>query len=172
MVHSIELLFDERLDAAIRRDWAALADAGLPSQGRQHAATNRPHVTLAVSERIDADADALLGTLSARLPLACRVGAPMLFGSRVFTLVRLIVPSAELLALHAEVAAACRPHLQPGPYPHSVVGQWTPHVTLCRRLPPDQVSAALAAIGRADIVGSFGGLRHWDGDARQEHLIG
>lgn len=167
VVHSIELLFDERAEAAIRRDWVALADAGLPSQSAAH----RPHVTLAVSERIDADTDALLGTLAARLPLACRVGAPMLFGSRVFTLVRLIVPSADLLALHAGVGETCRPYLHPGPYPHSVPGQWTPHVTLCRRLAPGQVPSALAAIGRADIVGSFAALRHWDGDVRQEHLI-
>lgn len=169
MVHSIELLFDERTEAAIRRDWAALVDAGLPSQGRHAVPTNRPHVTLAVSERIDAGADVALRAVAARLPLDCRVGAPVLFGSRTPTLARLIVPSVELLALHAAADETCRPYLHPGPYPHSRPGQWTPHVTLCRRLAPEQLATAVAVIHGTDTAGTFAALRHWDGDARVAH---
>jgi hypothetical protein len=46
MAHSIELLFDDATEAAVRRDWTALAQAGLPSQGQHRSPTNRPHVTL------------------------------------------------------------------------------------------------------------------------------
>ena len=53
MAHSVELLFDQSTDAAIRRQWAALADAGLPSQANHPSPTNRPHVTLTVAQRID-----------------------------------------------------------------------------------------------------------------------
>ena len=56
MVHSIELVFDRDTEAAIRRIWDDLAAAGIPSQ----APASRPHVTLAVAERIDADVDELL----------------------------------------------------------------------------------------------------------------
>lgn len=48
MVHSIELVFDSDTEAAIRRIWAGLAAAGIPSQ----APASRPHVSLAVAERI------------------------------------------------------------------------------------------------------------------------
>lgn len=44
MVHSIELVFDSDTEAAIRRIWAGLAAAGIPSQ----APASRPHVSLAV----------------------------------------------------------------------------------------------------------------------------
>jgi hypothetical protein len=108
VVHSIELLFDADTEAEIRRQWDALAAAGLPSAAQNPSPTNRPHVTLAVAERIDPDADADLRSL-AGLPLECRVGAPMLFGG-VPTLVRLIVPTAALLTLHRAVVAACLPH--------------------------------------------------------------
>ncbi|MDT5273103.1 MAG: hypothetical protein QOG95_35, partial [Mycobacterium sp.] len=56
MVHSIELLFDDATEAAINRIWDDLATADLP--GRVPA--GRPHVTLAVAERIAPDVDELL----------------------------------------------------------------------------------------------------------------
>ena len=56
MVHSIELVFDPDTESAIRRIWDDLAAAGIPSQ----APASRPHVTLAVAERIAAGVDELL----------------------------------------------------------------------------------------------------------------
>ncbi|HZU48791.1 MAG TPA: 2'-5' RNA ligase family protein, partial [Mycobacterium sp.] len=49
MVHSIELIFDDGTEAAIRRIWNDLAAAGIPSQ----APASRPHATMAVAERIE-----------------------------------------------------------------------------------------------------------------------
>lgn len=172
MAHSVELLFDRDADEVIRRDWSALAEAGLPSQARHRSPTNRPHVTLAVSDRIDPLVDVALSGPAGRLPLHCVIGAPMLFGRNAFTLVRLIVPSVELLALHESVDAICAPHMTPGPFPHSRPGHWTPHVTLCRRLAPADVAAALEQLGAGDVGGAFAGLRRWDGDARVDTLIG
>ena len=123
-------------------------------------------VTLAVAERIAAGADEALRSLPG-LPLDCRIGAAMLFGSRRPMLVRLIVPSAALLTLHRAVDDICAPHAAPEPMPNSRPGAWTPHVTLTRRLTPDQVGSALTAIGGRDIRGSFAGLRHWHGDVKQ-----
>lgn len=168
MVHSIELVFDRDTEAAIRRIWAELATAGIPSQ----APASRPHVTLAVAERITPDVDALLRPLAQQLPLRCAVGAALLFGRSNAVLARLIVPTADLLALHAEVHRICGPYLTPGPMSNSLPDRWTGHVTLARRVGGAQLGRALRIAGRpAEIGGSFAALRRWDGNKRTEHLI-
>jgi hypothetical protein len=168
MVHSIELVFDSDTEAAIRRVWDDLAGAGIPSQ----APASRPHVTLAVAENIAADVDELLRPLNERLPLACAVGAPVLFGRATAVFARLIVPTNELLALHAEVHRRCLPYLAPAPLPNSLPGQWTAHVTLARRVGGAQLGRALRIAGRpSQIDGRFAGLRRWDGNKRVEHLL-
>ena len=171
MAHSVELIFDGQTDEIVRREWAALADAGLPSQANHKSPTNRPHVTLTVGERIDPAVDAGLWEPARQFPLECRIGAAMVFGGRTLTLVRLVVPSAGLLRLHESVDAICAPFVTGEPFDHTRPGQWTPHVTLGRRLTPAQVAAALEVIGPGDVTGTFAGLRRWDGDARVDTPI-
>ena len=171
MAHSVELLFDEHTEAVVVRDWTALAEAGLPSQARHQSPTNRPHVTLTVGERIDPAVDAALWEPARQLPLDCLIGAPMVFGRKTLTLVRLIVPAAGLLRLHESVDSICAPYLTPEAFQHARPGQWTPHVTLSRRLTATDLAAALAVIGTGGVVGTFAGLRRWDGDARVDTLI-
>jgi hypothetical protein len=169
MVHSIELVFDRDTEATIRRIWAELAAVGIPSQ----APASRPHVTLAVAEGIAPDVDGLLEPVTERLPLNCTVGAALLFGRTNAVLARLIVPTAELLAVHTEVHRVCRPYLAPGPVPNSLPGQWTAHVTLARRVGGAQLGRGLRVAGRpAQIAGSFVALRRWDGNKKAEHSIG
>lgn len=168
MVHSIELVFDPDTEAAVRRIWVDLAAAGIPSQ----APASRPHVTLAVADRIAPEVDDLLGSLGQRFPLDCAIGAPLLFGRAKAVLARLIVPTTELLAVHAEAHRLCRPQLTPAPMANSLPGQWTAHVTLARRVGGAQLARALHIAGRpAQIVGSFAGLRRWDGNKRVEYPI-
>ena len=172
MVHSVELTFDDATDAAVRRVWDDLMAAGVRSQAGHRSPSNRPHVTLTVAEQMDEAVNDALRTVLDRLPMPCTIGAPMLFGARTFTLVRLLVPSTELLALHTEVDWACRPHLPKGTLPHADPGQWTPHVTLARRVPPDHLATAMTVRSVArDIPGRITGLRHWDGDNRIEYAI-
>jgi 2'-5' RNA ligase len=169
MVHSIELIFDRDTEAAIRHIWEGLAGAGIPSQ----APASRPHVTLAVAESIDPDVDELLGPVARGLPLRCVVGAPVLFGRASVVFARLIVPTGELLALHAEVHRLCLPHLAPVPMSNSLPGQWTAHVTLARRVGGNQLGRALRIAGRpSQIDGRFAGLRRWDGNKKVEYLLG
>ncbi|MEE2854385.1 MAG: 2'-5' RNA ligase family protein [Actinomycetota bacterium] len=169
MVHSIELVFDRDTEVAIRNIWEALATAGIPSQ----APASRPHVTLAVAEGIAADVDALLRPVAERLPQRCLIGAPVLFGRASAVFARLVVPTGELLALHAQVHRVCAPHCKPGPMPNSLPGQWTGHVTLARRVGGAQLGRALRVAGRpTQIEGNFAGLRRWDGNKKVEHLIG
>jgi 2'-5' RNA ligase len=168
MVHSIELVFDHDTEAVIRRMWADLAGAGIPSQ----APASRPHVTLAVAERIAADVDELLRPVSKQLPLAAAIGSPVLFGRGNVVFARLVVPTTELLALHAEVHRLCVAHLVPAPMPNSLPGQWTAHVTLARRVGGGQLGRALRIAGRpSQIDGRFAGLRRWDGGKKAEHPI-
>lgn len=171
MVHSVELLFDPDTEAVIRRDWAVLAEAGLPSQARHQSSTNRPHVTLTVADRISPEVDVALWEPARQLPLACRIGAPMVFGRSALTLVRLIVPTAGLLRLHESVDAICAPYLTGQPFLHARPGLWTPHVTLGRRLAPSDLAAAVHVIGVDDVAGTFARLRRWDGDARVDTVI-
>jgi hypothetical protein len=168
MVHSVELLLDPDTESAVRGVWEDLSQAGLSSP----APTSRPHVTLTVADRIAPDVDALLIGVTRRLPIRCVIGAPMLFGRSPLTLVRLVVPSIELLAVHAQVQVLCLPHLRPGPASHTEPGRWTPHITLARRVDPSQLERAIKIrrLGR-DTKGNFVGLRRWDGDKRIEYLI-
>lgn len=169
MVHSIELLFDPDTEAAIRRIWADLAAADIPSQ----APASRPHVTLVVAERIAGDVDVLLGPLAGRLPLRCTVGAALFLGRANAIMARLIVPSAGLLALQTQVHRLCDGHLQPGAGPNTEPDHWTPHVTLARRVGGTALSRALRIGGKpATIEGRFAGLRRWDGSTKAEHLLG
>ena len=171
MAHSIELLFDQESDAAIRAIWDRLGDAGLPSQNRVTSDTNRPHVTLVAAGRIDPGVDAVLRDLAPRLGFGCVIGAPIVFTGPRMTLARLIVPSAELLALHDDVYRMTLPYVTGEPFGHCAPGHWTPHATLGRRFTPDQIAAALALTDGADIAARLVGLRRWDGDARIDHLL-
>lgn len=172
MVHSVELIFDPDTDAKIRAIWDDLTRAGIRSQASNTSPSNRPHITVTVAENIGEAANTELRQVLKRLPLTCTIGAPMLFGGRVFTLVRLVVPSEELLALHRHVHELCLPHMPAGVLGHADPGQWTPHVTLARRVGPNKLPTALTlkSVGR-ELRGTVTGLRHWDGDNRVEYPI-
>lgn len=168
MVHSVELVFDPDTEAAVRHIWDGLRDSGIPSQ----APASRPHATLTVSERLDPVVDSLLSSLSGRFPFECRIGAPLLFGRSQLILSRLVVPTAELLDVHAEVYRICVPHQTPAPMTNSMPGQWTAHITLARRVAPGQLGRALRIAGRpSEIPGQVIGLRRWDGGTKSEYPI-
>lgn len=175
MTHSVELLFDAHTDAVIRSVWQDLDDAGLPSQVRVTSPTNRPHVTLVAAQRIAPDVDEPLRGLRHRFPLAVAVGAALVFGGPKLSLARLIVPSAGLLELHAEIHRVMLPQVIAHAFPHCRPGHWTPHVTLGRRFTVEQIGAALEVVNRSagDLAGTVVGLRRWDGDERVDYpLVG
>ncbi|OCB54562.1 hypothetical protein A5722_20080 [Mycobacterium vulneris] len=169
MVHSVELVFDPDTEAVVRGIWDTLRDKDIPSQ----APASRPHATLIVAQHIDAAADAVLAELVDRFPLPCHLGATLIFGRSAGVLARLLVPTEELLKVQADVYRLCLPFMVPAPMPHAEPGNWTPHVTLARRVAPARLATAVRVAGRpAEIVGQVTGLRHWDGDKRLEHPIG
>ncbi len=98
MLQSVEALLDPVLDASVREEWARLLEAGLPSQARHTGASNAPHVTLAVAERIGADADARLpGALPADLPTV-RLGGLLVLPGRSGRYVGLLPAALAALA--------------------------------------------------------------------------
>lgn len=168
MVQSAELLLESGLDAAVRREWAALSDAGLPSQNRHRGESNRPHITVAVAASMPVAVDD--GAAVRFDPFDVRLGGLVVFGGRAITLARLVVPTSELLDLHARMHAAVGEdsldHLDPG--------RWTPHVTLARRLTSEEAGNAVRLLSTSieDLVGSVVALRRWDGEAKREWRIG
>lgn len=140
----------------MRAEWEALAARGMSSLGRHTSPTNRPHLTLLARVDLgDLDSDAFARTA----PIPLTLGAPVLFGAgdrRV--LARSVVPTPELLALHASAHRAAGPGADA---PHTAPGEWTPHVTLARRLRLADLEAALDLIG-GDIAAEVVGVRRWD----------
>jgi 2'-5' RNA ligase len=168
VTQSIDLLLDDATEAAIRAQWDALKQASLPSMARHTGETNRPHVTLAIASQIPATVEASLKDLAAHVPLAMKLGAITLFvqaPARVI-LVRLVIPSAELLAVHTE--SATRLDGLPGRGTYHQPGHWTPHVTLANDLPADKVAVALAVLGELpDLEGAAVAVRRWDSIAKR-----
>lgn len=177
MAHSIELLLDDPADRRIRRDWQTLVEAGLPSQARIDASTNRPHITLFAAPRLPATESirAVLAPSGAILPVIARIGAPIVFGHHDrFVLARSVVPNADLLHLHEYVyTQMTTAQLPEEPFAHLAPGAWTPHITLARRLRADQVGAALPLLDPTTDLAevSLETLRHWNSDTRSEHLL-
>jgi 2'-5' RNA ligase len=172
MVQSVELLLNDAADAEIRRQWQLLADAGISSlaaagsSGKGDAETNRPHITVAVARQIWPRIDHALDELPFR-PIPIRLGGLLVFGARYPILVRLVVPSEQLLAVQRRIfttVAPC-PDIPANLHPDA----WTPHVTLARRVPTQQLGEAVHAVARdRDFPATVVGIRRWDGDQRRE----
>lgn len=166
MVQSVELLLDERGETEIRRQWAVLAEAGL---GKHRAQSDRPHVTVAVAREIWPRIDHALEGLAFE-PLPIRLGGLLVFGARRPILVRSVVVTAGLLALHRQVSAVISPC--PGIPATMAPDAWTPHVTLARRVQSDRLGDAVRAVAADTDFRAFAvAVRRWDGEARRERIV-
>ncbi|WP_426321199.1 2'-5' RNA ligase family protein [Microbacterium sp. E-13] len=159
---SVELLPDAELDRTVREDWDLLLGADLPSAGRNPAPSNRPHVTLAVRDRLEPSAFADIGSM---LPIPLELGGVVLLGHKNrYVLARHVVVTAPLLAVHRAVAERAG---RPEPYySNTGIDRWTPHLTLARGLTADRLATALRFIRAANVVGQATGARVWDAETR------
>ncbi|MEV6322137.1 2'-5' RNA ligase family protein [Nocardia sp. NPDC051787] len=170
MVQSVELLLDDDADAEIRQQWRMLAEAGVPSLGARTDETNRPHITAAVAKQVWPRIEQALDE-QAFSPISVRLGGLVVFGARRPILVRLVVPSEPLLALHRRIFHTISPC--PGIPANLHPDAWTPHITLARRVPPHQLGEAIHAVARdRDFPATVLGIRRWDGDQRREWPVG
>jgi 2'-5' RNA ligase len=153
---SIELLLDPESEARVRADWQHLADAGLSSLAAHRADSNRPHVTLLVRPALAAVA---FTTALAQLPVPVSLIEPVVFahGDRGVLAWR-VLPSDGLRDLHRAIHAEAPPGDDAA---HTLPGEWTPHVTLARRVRLESLSDALGVIG-PPLTGTGVSLRRWD----------
>jgi 2'-5' RNA ligase len=175
VVQSVELLLEPEAERGLLRAWGDLLQAGLPSQARHTAPSNRPHVTLvAVPDLAAAAEDDVTQAVAGRLPVDGTWGDVVLFGRGPWVLVRRLEPGDGMRALQAAVADACR---VPGDS-LSAPERWTAHVTLARRVSQPDVARAVDLVrerlGREAPVGSpvvASALRRWDGSRKVEWVV-
>lgn len=169
-MHSLELLLDDGAETAVRADWERLAEAGLPSSGRHGAESNRPHITLlaapSLAPEVVPDIDARVAAAAGSVDLPVVSAGLLLFGPGRggYVVVRQVVTTPELLELHRRVCAVVGP--VPGQSRTSFPGAWTPHITLARRMRPEQLPAALEVLEPHPEPLRAVALRRWDADAR------
>jgi hypothetical protein len=69
-----------------------------------------------------------------------------------------VIATAALLGFHAAVHDAAGPG---DDAPHTIPGEWMPHVSLARRLRLDDIAKALPLVGD-ELRGEVTQLRRWD----------
>jgi 2'-5' RNA ligase len=154
-------------ERAVARVWDALRAAGLPSQARHTAPSNRPHVTLVAVPHLGAEAEAaVVDAVRGRLPVDAAWGPVTFFGRGPWVLVRLLEPGDGMRELQAAVARAA---LVPEDST-SAPERWRPHVTLARRVGPADrdhvVEVAEAAHTDTGMRILTPAVRRWDGSRR------
>ncbi len=149
VMHTVELLPDAELDAAVRSLWDRLHAAGLRSLATHRHPPIRPHLTLLTAAAVP---PALPGP---GLPIRAELGAARMLGR---ALVREVTPAAPLRELQATV---WRTVADASPWP--APDEWVPHVSLALNLPADQRDAALALVGELPpAYGWFVAARSYD----------
>ena len=153
-LHALELMPDDGGDAAVRRDWQALRDSGLPSQLDHPAATNSPHVTVLALPVMSAEREGLaVEVLGPLLPARVRMAGLALLGGPKVTVARLLDVPEPLTRAVLELRAEVEGERHPG---------WLPHVTLARRVPRAFVQQVVDVLGYADVSLTLTSLRRWD----------
>jgi 2'-5' RNA ligase len=161
-LHSVEGLLDPATDAQVRREWAVLAEAGLPSRADHRGDSNAPHVTLSAAGLVpDAVEKRIARALEDFQPVPVRLGSLVVLGSRRLVLARVVLPSDELLRLHTTVTRAMTGSSD---VPDQVLpGRWVPHVSLGRGFRPEKVGEALEVLGGLPVLdGAIESVRRWD----------
>lgn len=164
-MRSIELVFDDSTDSAIRADWARLADAGLPSLAAHSSPSNSPHITLAAGSSLQFSSS--IDPWRA-LPMDIEFSAAVLFpaGTGKYVLARSVLLDASLLELHRRLHQEVS-----GALPLTLPGAWTPHVTLARRITAEQLGTAMALLDLR-FKGRCTGARLWDSSTKTVTPLG
>jgi 2'-5' RNA ligase len=152
MAHALELLFDATTEAAIKGVWTRLDTAGVPSLARRTHRRHRPHISLSVAERIDADQLQGVRDCLAATHLDITLYSPAVF-PRPGVLYLSVVPTLALLRLHEEVHAALGDGMV-APRDGYSVGAWVPHCTLARGLTRPQLMRGIDLLHDQPVITS------------------
>ncbi|WP_045731882.1 2'-5' RNA ligase family protein [Pseudarthrobacter chlorophenolicus] len=158
-MRSIELVFDDDTESAIRADWVRLAGAGLPSLASHTGASNRPHLTLAAGAELSVPP---LHAFEGAFPLAAAFSGAQVFaaGRDKYVLARSVVLTIPLRKAHQRLHRGIG-----GAVPQTLPGAWTPHVTLARRLTGEQLGQAMDLLD-LKLDGRMVGARLWDSSTK------
>ena len=162
-LHALELVCDDAGDAAVRRDWQALRDAGLPSQLDHTGPFNAPHLTVVSAPALpDAAIDVAVARLGSLLPGRAVPAGLLLLGGERLTVARAYDLDDDVVrrVLAVRVQVPDRAHRG-----------WLPHVTLARRLDRADAQRVLDVLGHDHAPLTFTALRRWDPDARSTRVI-
>jgi 2'-5' RNA ligase len=162
-VRTVELLGNDGLDRAVRSAWRRLDQAGFSSLGQHRHPTNRPHLTLASAEQFPAGAPAAIATALDLLPIRVQLTGLHFFGGRAGVLAWAVDGGGALRDLQALVWSALD---GAGRNPQHEPGAWTPHISLARRVPPEQVARAARAMGEDAADGVLSRARSYDSVTR------
>ena len=132
MALAVCLLLDPPLDAAVRRLWTRMEEAGVPSLATHTHGRHVPHLSYATLRSWDLDTvAAALGVLAERPPLRLHLDALGIFRrSRCWLAPALSVDLAPRQQAVVEAVTATGADL----HRHYRPGDWVPHVTLAPRL--------------------------------------
>lgn len=162
-MRTVELLGDDELDRAVRTAWRRLDQTGLSALARHQHPTSRPHLTLASAEQLPPGAAAALADALGALPIQVRLDRLQFFGGRAGVLAWVVDGGSTLRDLQAKVWSALdgadrNPQHEPG--------TWTPHMSLARRLRPEQAPLAAVALGGIVAGGTLNRARSYDSVTR------
>src|SRR6266581_2354168 len=138
MAHALEVFFDPASEAVVNELWDRLEAAGLPSLATRTHRRHRPHVTLAVAQRIETARLLDVGRCLAVAHLDITLHSPAVF-PRNGVLYLSVVPTRALLQLHEQVHAALDGSLV-APWGTYSVDAWVPHCTLAQELSAGQLA--------------------------------
>lgn len=158
---SVEFLLDGPAEDLLRRDWNLLLDAGLPSQARHTAESNRPHITLVAAPGIPDTWDGALTEVAGGLPLPLTIAGLVVFRTgRGHVLARLGVVSEALIGFHRSVHHVLQD--VPAVAGNCLPGRWVPHLTLARGMAPAQIAQAMELLPAVQGPMLVTGLRRWN----------
>ncbi|GIE81891.1 hypothetical protein Aph02nite_78410 [Actinoplanes philippinensis] len=156
-MRTVELVLDDTLDTAVRELWRILRAAGLRSLATHTHPSNRPHITLAAAESLEA-------LPAVRLPVPVRLGPVRMLG-------RALVRPADSPRLRELQAGVWRALDATNPLHAPDV--WEPHVSLALNLPDRQRADALALLaGIPAISGHAVAARSYDTSTRTVTELG
>ena len=162
-MRTVELLGDDELDRTVRSAWRRLDQAGFSSLARHRHPTNRPHLTVASAEQFPPGAAAAIAAALRGLPLPVRLDGLRFFGGRAGMLAWAVDDDGALRELQARVWSALD---GAGRNPLHDPSQWTPHISLARRLRPGQETLAAQAVGETAAGGTLSAARSYDSETR------
>jgi 2'-5' RNA ligase len=153
MALALELTLDDEADAAVREVWESLERAGIRSLASLHGGEIDPHVSLVVSDDVEA-----MRALGPELGEVVRMAGPQvlaldaigLFAVEEPALYLAVTPNERLLRLHAETAELLRGR-GVALWPEYRPGAWVPHCTVAIGVPHDRCGDAVATVRSAPL---------------------